>query len=147
MDKVLPNEETFSWVSKITEEFYELVYDDAWFKQIFGNIDQEIITSQQIDFMVQNFGGPKNYCGRAPQDAHPHIWIDDNIWNYRETLLIQAANNVGAPKAILDKWLRIDEAFKGKIINKGGPEECFGRYKTEETIYSPMPDYLKKKAA
>lgn len=147
MDKVLPNQETFDWIAKVTEEFYELVYKDLWFSKMFYNIEQEIITSQQIDFMVQSFGGPKKFCGRSPNDAHPHIWINEEIWDYRENLLKQAFRNVGAPDNILEKWLKIDEAFKSKIINKGGPEECFGRYKTEETIYFPMPEHLKKKAA
>lgn len=146
-DKALPNDETFNWIKKVSEEFYELVYKDPWFKKLFAFVDQKIITSQQSDFMIQNFGGPRRYGGRMPQDAHPHIWIDENIWNYREELLVQAFKNVGAPKAIQDKWLRIDLAFKNGILNKGGPEECFGRYKSEATIYEPMPDYLKKKAS
>ena len=147
MDKVLPNQETFNWISKVTEEFYELVYQDPWFKNIFAKVEQKVITSQQIDFMIQALGGPKNFCGRSPNDAHPHIWVDENIWNYREELLNQAFQNVKAPAAIQEKWLKIDEAFKSNILNKAGPEECYGRYKTEETIYFPMPDHLKKKAA
>lgn len=147
MEIALDNEETFNWIKKITMEFYELVYKDPWFGKIFSNIDQELITNQQVDFMVQNFGGPKKYCGRSPNDAHPHIWIDENIWNYRENLLIQAFDSLKAPEQIREKWLRIDNAFKKGILNTGGPDECYGRYKTEEIIYFPMPEYLKKKVS
>jgi truncated hemoglobin YjbI len=40
-----------SWVKRVTEEFYELVYADEWLKHVF-TIDQKVITSQQVDFMV-----------------------------------------------------------------------------------------------
>ncbi|MCB0407036.1 MAG: hypothetical protein KDD34_02465 [Bdellovibrionales bacterium] len=136
-----------SWVTKVTTEFYELVYKDPWFSKIFRNIQQEIITSQQIDFMVGCLGGPKRFGGRVPKDAHPQIWVDENIWKYREDLLIQSFKNVGAPQELMEKWLKIDEAFKHAIINKGGVETCKGRYLTDEIIYEPMPEYLKKKAA
>lgn len=146
-EKVPPTEETFNWIKKVTEEFYELVYKDAWFGKMFTEVKQEVITNQQTEFMIQSFGGPKNFCGRSPKDAHPHVWVNEEIWQYREDLLIQAFRNVGAPDNILKKWLKIDEAFKAGIMNKGGPEECFGRYKTEKVLYFPMPDYLKKKAS
>lgn len=142
----LSEAELINWITNITTEFYELVYNDPWFSKIFRNIKQEVITSQQIDFMVQSFGGPKRFGGRVPKDAHPQIWIDDNIWNYREELLKKSFQKTNAPIELQEKWLRIDEAFKAGIVNKGGPEECEGRYRTDEIIYEPMP-ISKKKAA
>lgn len=139
------DQELYDIIFAASEEFYELAYNDHYFKKFFRNIDQEIITSQQTDFMVQNFGGPKKYCGRMPKDAHPQVWVDENIWQYREKLLIQAFNKVNTPQDIQEKWLKIDEAFKHAIINKGGPEECTPRDKIDEIIYEPMPDYLKDK--
>lgn len=140
-------EQIKNYITDAVEEFYELVYKDPWFSKIFRNIEQEVITSQQIDFMLQSFGGPKNFCGRNPKDAHPHIWVDEDIWNYREMLLQRAFDKVNTPQDIQEKWLRIDNAFKNVIINKKDPAECVGRYKTDEIIIEFMPDYLKKKAA
>lgn len=147
MGKDFPDEELKHWVTLVTTEFYELVYQDPWFSRIFRNIKQEVITSQQIDFMVQAMGGPKEFCGRVPKDAHPQIWVNEEIWQYRELLLKQAFAKINPPQALQDRWLKIDEAFKGVIINQKGPEECVGRYQTDEIIYEPMPDYLKRKKA
>jgi hypothetical protein len=98
--------------------------------------------------MVGALGGPQNFCGRSPKDAHPHIWVDENIWDYREKLLREAFDKVNAPEEIREKWLKIDEAFKASILNSGGVEECKGRYATEEIIYEPMPSSLiRKKSA
>lgn len=139
----LSEAQLIDYVNRISHEFYELVYQDEWFKKLFINVKQEFITSQQADFMIGSLGGPKNYGGRPPQDAHPHIWISEEIWKFREDLLIKAFNKVGAPQELLDAWLRVDEAFKSSIVNKGGPEECYGRYKIDPIIYEPMPSYKK----
>lgn len=143
----MSDEELKDWVFKVNTEFYELVYNDLWFMKIFRNIKQEIITSQQTDFMVQALGGPKMFCGRPPKDAHPHIWIDEDMMIYREQLLIQAFEKVGAPEELRDKWLKIDEAFKHVLINKGGPETCFKRGNADEIIYEPKPYYVRIKKA
>ena len=137
------DDELKTYILEASTEFYELVYDDPWFSKLFRNIKQEIITTQQADFMLQSFGGPKIYCGRMPKDAHPQIWVDENIWNYREKLLLKAFDKLNTPNDIREKWLRIDEAFKHAIINKAGPEECTPRDKIDEIIYEPMPEYLK----
>ena len=79
-----------------------------------------------------------------PKDAHPQIWVDENIWNYREELLKKAFKKVNAPIALRQLWLRVDEAFKNVIIKKGGKEACVGRYKTDDIIYEPMPYQHKK---
>ena len=143
--KEYSDQELYDYIYKASEKFYELAYEDPYFKKFFRNIDQDVITSQQTDFMVQNFGGPKKYCGRMPKDAHPQVWIDENIWQYREDCLIKAFKAVGTPEDIQEKWLKIDQAFKHAIINIGGPEECTPRDKVDEIIYEPMPEYLKEK--
>ena len=130
---------------KVSKLLYEKIYDDPWFSKLFRNIDQEVITSQQSDFMTGVLGGPKNFCGRMPKDAHPQIWIDENIWEYRENILKETFEELNVPTDIREKWLKIDNAFKHAIINKAGPQECFGRYKTEEIIYEPMPAHLQTK--
>ena len=120
-------------------EFYELVYQHDWLKNVFKVIDQKIITSQQIDFMVQAFGGPKNYCGRSPDEAHPHIFVDEEMWEMRELLLRQAFIKVNEPADIKERWLKIDNAFKSRIVMKS-PEECKKRYNTDEIIIVPNPN-------
>lgn len=141
----MSDQELYEWVNKVATEFYELVYNDPWFKKLFRNIDQKIITSQQTDFMVEKFGGPKKYGGRLPKDAHTHIFIDEDIWDYREKLLLVALEKIGAPKEMAEWWLRIDNAFKKTILSPNGTEGLFGGFKTQELIIEPMPDYLKKK--
>lgn len=145
--KLMPDHELITWTKKISQRFYEVVYEDPWFSKIFRNIDQDIITSQQADFMIGALGGPKKFGGRMPKDAHPHIWIDEHIWNYREELLVKVFYELEVPANMQERWLAIDHAFKKSILNTGDVSECEGRYKTDEIIFEPMPDFLKKKKA
>jgi truncated hemoglobin YjbI len=125
------------WVKTITEEFYELVYADEWLKHVF-TIDQKIITSQQIDFMVGALGGEKRYGGKSPGDAHPHIYIDEEMWERREALVQEAMRRVASPQEINTKWLKIDSAFKRLIVNKD-VSEVKKRFFSDEVIIFPNP--------
>ncbi len=129
------------WVRKITEEFYDLVYQDEWLKLVF-TIDQEVITNQQVDFMVGALGGEKRYGGKSPGDAHPHIYIDEQMWMRREFLLRQAMKNIGSPEEINEKWLKIDEAFKRLIISSD-ISEVKKRFFTDEVIIVENPAHKK----
>lgn len=125
------------WVKKITEEFYELVYSDDWLKHVF-TIDQKVITSQQIDFMVGALGGEKRYGGKSPGEAHPHIFVSEEMWQRREELLQLAMSKVGSPFELNAKWLKIDLAFKRHIVMKD-PSECRKRFFSDDLIIVPRP--------
>ena len=132
----LDENELYALVFKINEKFYEYIYQDEWLKNIFLVIDQKIITSQQTDFMVGALGGPKNYCGRNPKDAHPHIYIDEEMWQLREYYLNKSFDELNIPPELRKKWLIIDEAFKSSIIKKS-LDDCAKRYNTDTIIYFP----------
>lgn len=125
------------------EEFYELIFNDPWLKHVFNGVDQDHITNQQTDFILQALGGPKRYSGRNPKDAHPHIFIQEDMWNLRELYLKQAFEKKNTPQDIQEIWLKIDHSFKNSIL-KNNPSECFGRFKTEEIINIPNPNPFKK---
>lgn len=132
------DQELSYWAQAVSKEFYEIIYDDPWFKEIFKSIKKEFITSQQADFALGALGGPKNYSGRSPADAHIHIFIDEEMWQYRENLLKQAFEKVNCPDDIRKQWLRVDEAFKKSMLMKN-PNECQKRYATDELIIVPNP--------
>lgn len=102
------------------------------------------IENQQTDFIVAAFGGPKNSSGRNPKDAHPHIFIQEDMWGLREKYLAEAFDELKVSEEIQTKWLKIDHALKSTIL-KSSISECFGRFKTEPIINIPNPH--KKSAA
>lgn len=132
------DDDLLRWVTLATTEFYELVYKDPWLSQVFAKIPRAFITSQQIDFMVGLMGGPKNYSGRNAKDAHPHIYIPEEMWQVRENLLLESFKNLNFPEDLSQLWLKIDEAFKRSIVMSDS-SECKKRYATDELIIIPMP--------
>lgn len=132
------SDELRALIFSVNKAFYDRVYKDPWLKQVFQGVSQEHIERQQTDFMVGAFGGPKTYAGRSPADAHPHIFIDEEMWALRERLLTEAFQDVSFPEEMRKKWLKIDNAFKDKILKKS-LTECKGRYAMEELIVVPNP--------
>lgn len=123
-------------IVKVNTAFYERVYKDPWLSQVFAHVPQDHITKQQSDFMLGAFGGPKVYCGRWPDEAHPHIYVDEEMWQLRAKFLKKAFAEAKFPPELAAKWLRIDEAFKRSIIKKS-LADCEKRFFSDEIIYYP----------
>ncbi len=125
-------------VLQVNKAFYDAVYRDEWLRQIFADVKQAHIEQQQTDFMLGAFGGPKNYSGRSPIDAHPHIFVTEEMWQLREKYLKQAFVATNFPEDLRAKWIKIDEAFKHAIVKKS-PEECKKRYTMDAIVNVPNP--------
>jgi len=130
-------------IERINKVFYDKVYEHQYLRQFFLEIPQEIIESQQTDFIVQSFGGPKKYMGREPKDAHLNMYITEQAFDIRESLLIEAFDELSVPQALRDRWLKIDLAFKHAIV-KEGHDQVQKRYKSDELL---IFDDDQKKAA
>lgn len=127
------DEELTLLVKAINKNFYDRVYADPWLKKMFEIVPQEVIESQQSDFMVGALGGPVLYCGRSPKDAHPHLYVTEEIWQRREEHLKAAFEELKVDTAIAERWIKIDEAFK-KAIVKTSLDQCEKRFFTDEII-------------
>lgn len=136
MEKAHPELEY--WVKVVTEEFYEIAYKDEWLKDVFKIIDQKVITFQQIAFMIGALGGEKKFSGQSPATAHPHIYIDEEMWQRREDILLLAMKKVSCPEDLIQKWLKVDNAFKRHIVMKD-PSECQKRFFSDEIVIVPNP--------
>lgn len=131
-------------IAAVNKAFYDRVYRDPWLSKVFAVVRQEHIESQQTDFMLGAYGGPKNYSGRSPSDAHPHIFVDEEMWQLREKFLKEAFAETNFPEELQARWIKIDEAFKRAIV-KGSFEDCKKRFTMDEIIYYPGPSSTQKK--
>lgn len=101
--------------------------------------DREILESQQTEFMMLGFGGPRIFGGRIPRDAHIHMFITDEIFDIRHQLLAEALNEAGVPDHLQERWLEMDEGVRLAIV-KESPDQCRGRYRSEQVIIVPKPN-------
>lgn len=120
-------------VFQVSELFYEKVYKHPWISLYFKNTDQKFITQQQTDFVVGALGGPKNFSGRLPVHAHPHMLITEELFDLRKKLLTEAMEELKAPTDLKEAWLQLDEAFRSVLV-RSSVTECEKRYATDEIL-------------
>ncbi len=123
-------------IYRINVRFYEKVYADPWLSKVFKNTKQDHITNQQTHFITAALGGPNNYSGRMVSNAHPHIFISENMFEHRAQLLHEAFVEMHAPAILIEKWTKIDASFKNVLVKKDRLD-CVGRFKTDEILYFP----------
>ncbi len=105
--------ETLERVHKI---FYDKVYAHPWLGRFFEGHNQASIEARQTAFMVEKMGGPKNYMGKPPLSAHRQMYITEELFELRKQLLREALEEFGLEEALIERWLKIDSAFKRQIV-------------------------------
>ncbi len=125
-------------ILKITKIFYDKVYAHPWLSQFFQDVPQEHIENQQTDFMMGPLGGPKAYMGRLPVPVHQHMFITEELFELRNTLLIESLQEAKTPPAVITAWMKIDNAFKNRLV-KNSLSECKKRYFTDEILDFKSP--------
>lgn len=131
-------------LEKVAKIFYDKIYQHEWIGKYFSHIDQKIIESQQVDFMSSALGGPKDYCGKMPIPTHKNMMITAELFELRQKLLLESLNEADASQGLIDKWLKIDEAFKSGIV-KESISDCEKRFFTD--IILDFKDPNQKKAS
>jgi hemoglobin len=103
-------------IAKISKVFYDKVYAHEWIGQYFAHIKQDLLESQQTDFMSGSLNGPKKYSGRLPIPAHEYMVITDELFELREALLEESMSELKVPEDLKEIWHRIDRAFRSGIV-------------------------------
>ena len=127
-----------SIIRNVNQAFYDKVYDHEWLSMFFQAITKEHIINQQTDFITAAIGGPKRYSGRLPYNAHPHMFITDEVFDLRSSLLTKALDELGAPVELKEAWLRIDSSFRHVIV-KQSIDQCSKRYAFDEILSFKAP--------
>ncbi len=131
----LGGKETYVAVHRI---FYDKAYAHPWLKQYFTDKPQQVLESQQTDFMIQLMGGPKAYGGKTPISAHQHMMISEELYDIRSQLLSAAIKEAGIDDELRKEWLAADATFKRALV-KESREACSTSYPTQSILDFPKP--------
>lgn len=129
----------YACLTRVHELLYDKLYAHPWLKGFFVKSKLAVVKRQQTDFWAGLMGGPNRYGGRSPRDAHVHMFLSAEVFAIRHALLGDAISEAGVPDHLREKWLALDSSFEDAIVNKS-PDECHGRYRTEEVIIVPRPE-------
>ena len=128
-----------SFLERVMKDFYDEVYLHPWLGLYFKGISQETIEKQQVDFMIGVLGGPKDlYSGRLPVEAHKNMLITEELFEVREKLLMNSLRKLKASEELIERWMKIDQAFKGGIVKKS-IADCEKTFVTDEIISYENP--------
>jgi len=102
----------------ILDDFYSQVYKDDKLSGFFRNSTKQRSSEKQYLFMRQIFTGEKVYFGDRPKNAHHWMVIDDELFNYRESILIKSLRDHGLAENLIQRWVSHDESFRQDIVKK-----------------------------
>lgn len=103
-------------MQKVHRIFYDKVYAHPWLGQFFTGHSQIAIENRQTSFMAEKMGGPFEYAGKEIEMVHEAMFIIEELFGLRQYLLEESLKQAGIGAKLRQRWLRIDGAFKKKIV-------------------------------
>ncbi len=125
-------------VLRIHQRFYDVIFDDPWLGQFFLGKPKTMLIRKQTDFMVAALGGENRYSGDTPAFVHMHMYVTDEMAEFREKILYRAILDEGLSSAIAERWLKVDRSFKTGIV-KQSIEECVLKCPGQRALTAKKP--------
>lgn len=101
---------------QILEDFYGRVYEDERLAPFFEGVTRDHAVGKQYSFLMDIFTGQRVYFGHRPRNAHHWMVISDDLFDYREDLLMRCMRQHGLPESFCLRWRRVDEVFRKQIV-------------------------------
>ncbi len=103
-------------MSRILNDFYSRVYDDPRLSPFFHGVTKQRAVEKQYSFMRQLFTGERVYFGDRPRNAHHWMVISDELFDYREALMVECLRREGLPEHLVERWVAVEEFFRSDIV-------------------------------
>lgn len=103
-------------LTRILDYFYSRVYDDPRLAPFFHGVTKQRAVEKQYLFMRQLFTGEKVYFGDRPRNAHHWMVISNELFDYRESLMIECLRHHGLPEYLIARWRAVEEFFRSDIV-------------------------------
>lgn len=101
---------------EILQDFYTRVYQDALLSPYFHGITMQRAMDKVYSFMQQICTGDNSYFGERPKNSHHWMVISDEIFQYRENLMLACQQRAGLSADMSQRWLAIENFYKQDIV-------------------------------
>ena len=101
---------------EILQDFYTRVYADPRLSPFFRGTTKQRSIEKQASFMRQIFTGEKLYFGDRPRNAHHWMVISEELFNYREALMVSVLHEHGLSGPLIERWRAIEQYFRRDIV-------------------------------
>ncbi len=103
-------------LTRILTDFYTKAYMDPRLAPFFHRTTLQRAIDKQYNFLQDMFSGSKLYFGEKPFNAHHWMVISDELFDYRERLIMKVAREHGVPEHLLGRWAAVHELFRREIV-------------------------------
>ena len=125
-------------LEKVHKIFYDKCYAHPWLGKYFTHKPQEVLETQQTDFMQNLMGGPNLYAGKTPKNAHQHINISAELFTLRQQVLSESIKEAGISDELREQWLAADGKLQ-KALVKSSVKECVRAYEMQDILDFKKP--------
>lgn len=101
---------------EILTDFYTRVFADPVLGPYFVGVTRERVIGQVYSFMRDLLTGQSLYFGMKPRTAHHWMVVSDAIFDHRTGLMRETLSRHGLSDALVERWMRIEERFRGDIV-------------------------------
>jgi len=103
-------------LNRILDDFYSRVYEDPRLAPFFDGVTKQRAVEKQHSFMRQLYTGERVYFGDRPRNAHHWMVISDELFDYREALMVECLRRHGLPEHLVARWRAVEEYFRSDIV-------------------------------
>jgi ferredoxin-NADP reductase/ferredoxin/truncated hemoglobin YjbI len=100
----------------ILEDFYTRVYADPLLSPFFHGITRQRSIEKVHSFLQQVFTGNKMYFGDRPRNAHHWMVISNELFDYREGLMVDCLRRHGLPGHLIARWREMEGRYRPDIV-------------------------------
>lgn len=105
-------------LNRILDDFYGRVYEDERLAPFFEGVTRQRAIEKQFLFLRQLITGEKVYFGDRPRNAHHWMVISNELFDYREQLMLDCLRRHGLAEPLVQRWRAMEEQFRADIVKE-----------------------------
>lgn len=103
-------------LTKILTSFYDRVFVDDLLSPYFVGVTKRRLIEKVYSFHYQMFTGEKVFFGERPRNSHNWMVIPDEIFDYREDLMMFCLRKHGLAEHLVKRWRDGEELYRSDIV-------------------------------
>ena len=103
-------------MTRVLNDFYGQVFKDPRMSAFFHGVTQQRAVEKQYLFMRQLITGDKVYFGDRPRNSHHWMVISNELFDYRESLILDTLRRYGLSEHLVQRWRALEEQFRDDIV-------------------------------
>ena len=100
----------------VLQDFYGRVFEDERLSSFFHGVTKQRSIEKQYLFTRQILTGEKIYFGERPRNAHPWMVISDELFDYRENIMVTCLREHGLGEAMVQRFTQLEEFYRKDIV-------------------------------